>query len=450
MAPQMPSRGRRSRAEVDDDESSESPTPMQSAKRQRTLHYESEEGIPGPDTSPSSREDDNIRNIGNKPNAPTTASERGKFAPGAIVRVKVNNFVTYEHAEFFPGSNLNMVIGPNGTGKSSLVCALCLGLGYAPKNLGRADKVGEFVKHGSKDAFIEIELQKRSNERENHIIRTRIVKDGNSCEFWINSKKTSHKNVHTLVRSFSIQIDNLCQFLPQDKVSEFAALTPVELLHHTQRAVAAQEMLDWHDELKNLRKEEKLKQMQLQQDKEQLTNLEKRQAGLRPEMQQLEERQQIEKSLERLKNSIPFVEYRAARLRHMECKEEKKEATNRFRTLENQVQPTLQLVNEKEALGKDLAKIVSNRKKNLQLAETAADVLLKKVEEWDDKIGDCDRRIKVVKDAEDKRKKDLAKVKRNIIDLEARLREPQLEFDAAEYSQRIVSTRLIEAHINHY
>lgn len=52
--------------------------------------------------------------------------------PGAIVRVKLSNFVTYTSAEFFPGPNLNMVIGPNGTGKSTLVCAICLGLGWPP------------------------------------------------------------------------------------------------------------------------------------------------------------------------------------------------------------------------------------------------------------------------------------------------------------------------------
>ncbi|CAD6444506.1 af7315f0-ec30-42a7-8ece-5fccc6a70508 [Sclerotinia trifoliorum] len=433
----MASRRRRSRAEVDDDDSSENPTPAQSAKRSRTIHYESEEGTSRPDTSPSSRDEDDRRKVGSISDSPTITSGRGKFAPGAIVRVKLNNFVTYESAEFFPGPNLNMVIGPNGTGKSSLVCALCLGLGSSPKNLGRADKVGEFVKHGSKDAFIEIELQKRSNERENHIIKTRILKDGNNCEFWISNKRASHKNVLALVNGFSIQIDNLCQFLPQDKVSEFAALTPVELLHHTQRAVAAQEMLDWHDELKNLRKEEKSRQMQLDLDKEQLANLEKRQAGLRPEMERLEERIQIEKNLEKLKNSIPFVEYRQARLRHKEFRDEKIAATKRFRTLEGQVEPTLRLVNKKDSLEKNLAKVVSNRKKNLQLAEAAADELLKKVEEWDDKIGDCDRRVKVVQDAEDKRKKDLAKVRRAIIDLEARLREPEIEFNAAEYNQRI-------------
>ena len=59
-----------------------------------------------------------------------TNSTRRKHQPGSIVRVKLSNFVTYAAVEFFPGPSLNMVIGPNGTGKSTLVCAICLGLGW--------------------------------------------------------------------------------------------------------------------------------------------------------------------------------------------------------------------------------------------------------------------------------------------------------------------------------
>lgn len=55
------------------------------------------------------------------------------FQPGSIVRIKVQNFVTYSQVEVFPGPNLNMVIGPNGTGKSTIVCAVCLGLGWGPQ-----------------------------------------------------------------------------------------------------------------------------------------------------------------------------------------------------------------------------------------------------------------------------------------------------------------------------
>lgn len=58
---------------------------------------------------------------------------RKKYQPGSIVRVELENFVTYTAVEFFPGPSLNMVIGPNGTGKSTLVCAICLGLGWGPQ-----------------------------------------------------------------------------------------------------------------------------------------------------------------------------------------------------------------------------------------------------------------------------------------------------------------------------
>lgn len=75
--------------------------------------------------------------IANPPQvAPHDGLGPGGYKPGAIVRIKVTNFVTYTSAEFLPGPKLNMVIGPNGTGKSTLVCAICLGLGWGPQVRG--------------------------------------------------------------------------------------------------------------------------------------------------------------------------------------------------------------------------------------------------------------------------------------------------------------------------
>jgi structural maintenance of chromosomes protein 5 len=54
------------------------------------------------------------------------------FVPGSIVRIQLRNFVTYDWVEFRPGPYLNMILGPNGTGKSSIACAICLGLNWPP------------------------------------------------------------------------------------------------------------------------------------------------------------------------------------------------------------------------------------------------------------------------------------------------------------------------------
>ena len=54
------------------------------------------------------------------------------YIPGSIVRIQLHNFVTYDFVEFRPGPYLNMIVGPNGTGKSSIACSIALGLNFPP------------------------------------------------------------------------------------------------------------------------------------------------------------------------------------------------------------------------------------------------------------------------------------------------------------------------------
>lgn len=48
------------------------------------------------------------------------------------------SYRTFEKVVFDAGPNLNVIIGVNGSGKSSIVCAMVLGLGGKPRLLGRA------------------------------------------------------------------------------------------------------------------------------------------------------------------------------------------------------------------------------------------------------------------------------------------------------------------------
>lgn len=93
----------------------------------------------------------------------------GGNRPGSIYRISLENFVwvivfraffllfvsslflliineiwccrTYKQVELYPGPSLNMIIGPNGTGKSTFVCAIILGLCGKTNVIGRAKKV---------------------------------------------------------------------------------------------------------------------------------------------------------------------------------------------------------------------------------------------------------------------------------------------------------------------
>lgn len=48
---------------------------------------------------------------------------------------------TYDELKFYPGDHLNILTGPNGTGKSSIVAAIILGCGGEPALLSRSKSV---------------------------------------------------------------------------------------------------------------------------------------------------------------------------------------------------------------------------------------------------------------------------------------------------------------------
>lgn len=361
-----------------------------------------------------------------------------EFQSGAIVRVSVENFVTYERAEFFPGPHLNMVIGPNGTGKSSLVCAICLGLGYSPKYLGRAGSVKEFVKHGKDTATIEIEL-KRLGSRKNHVVKVLIRREQNSQKWWLDGKEASLKAVQALMRSLKVQVDNLCQFLPQDRVAEFAACTPVDLLHETLRAAAPGKMLEWHKQLCDLHKDKKEMAKTVREDLETLGNLETRQNGLQADVDRLRERDEIQERVENLRGALILARYNEARDQYSKVREKKQAAERALKHLEEQSAPSLEAVNKKQAYAQQVELAMRGRREALDMAQKAADILSTQVATASDNVWEFNNTLDVAKGRFDAKKKELAASRSRITSFQADLKNQPPEFNAAEWNQKIVS-----------
>jgi len=439
MAPQISLR--RSRSDIENEEdadiarSSQSPTPSTSSKRARHNGY-------GSDGNPSSKSPEPEDSEFRRHNRTTTLESGTKFQVGSIVRVKLIDFVTYARAEFFPGPNLNMVIGPNGTGKSSLVCAICLGLGWGPIHLGRAGQIGEFVKHNQEHAIIEIELQGVKGG-ENHVVKVKITKDGNGREWWLNGKRCPLKEVQLLCKSLSIQIDNLCQFLPQEKVSEFAALSPVELLLQTQRAAAPPAMLAWHENLKSFRKEQKILEGQGTEDKEALARVESKMASLQAQKEQLEEINSIKDNVVMLKQTLPFIEYRELQKKGRETKERKTIAHQRLQRLKDESQPSLEAVNRKTEYREILGAVINSRQKVLQHAEQDAQTAITEVEQLDTEIKEFDQEVEAEKNSGKQRAQDVVRSRTRLREFEAQLRENVPDFNGQEWNEKIVRTQQV-------
>ena len=166
------------------------------------------------------------------------------YSRGAIVRIRLHNFMSYRDAEIADvGTKLNCIIGPNGTGKSSIVCAMCVGLGGSLGVTERGDKIKECV-HGSggakdergqpiRSGWVETELY---DEPANAVVRVEFDVD-NKQAWTLDGKASTQKAVRARMKELNIQVDNPLQFLPQDKVGQFSNMSPVELLKHTEMAI---------------------------------------------------------------------------------------------------------------------------------------------------------------------------------------------------------------------
>ncbi|KAJ5980458.1 hypothetical protein N7481_007756 [Penicillium waksmanii] len=366
----------------------------------------------------------------------------GGYKPGAIVRIKVTNFVTYTSAEFFPGPKLNMVIGPNGTGKSTLVCAICLGLGWGPQHLGRAKDVGEFVKHGCSEAKIEIELAGRPKLSFNPVITRTIKRDGNKNVYTLNRAPSGWKEVRKLAQSFAIQVDNLCQFLPQDKVSEFAALTPIELLHSTQRAVAGPEMVEWHNGLKTFRSEQKQVEIDSRADREMLKNLEDRQESQREVVQRMRERDVIKQKMELLEFIRPVVEYRDYHAEFIALKERKAAIDQAYDRLKLEVEPALRSINAKQEYSEQITAAKQHRKEQVEKLSRIAETRGKKIEDLKGSIKALDNDIEAERKSGQKHKQEATNASQTIARLKREYEDEPVEFDPDHYNERLREKRL--------
>ncbi|XP_034028187.1 structural maintenance of chromosomes protein 5 [Thalassophryne amazonica] len=335
---------------------------------------------------------------------------QANFVTGSIVRLTMKNFLTYDYSVVYPGPNLNMIVGANGTGKSSIVCAICLGLAGKTSVLGRGDKVGLYVKRGCPKGSVEIELCK---ENGNIVIKREIQVDNNQSVWMLNGKQCNQKTVEEEVKALHIQVSNLCQFLPQEKVGEFAKMSKIELLEATEKSVGPPEMYAYHCELKNFRNKERELENVL---KEKANFLEK--AKQRHERNKLDVNRYYEKKrhldvIELLEKKKPWVEYETTRQELEGVKRERDDAKKQLLALKQAQAPMLQRIQEIDNLLKPTEAQIKNKTASIREASL-------KCKQKQDQLDQKHKEIEDIKQA---------------------LKLKQMEFE--DHQKRITNTKLI-------
>lgn len=235
--------------------------------------------------------------------------------------------------------------------------------------LGRAKEATEYIKHGCDEAEIEITLNDTPKQ---HCITRRIYRNRPSCWF-VNSEPSGIVAVRKLVDKLGIQVDNLCQFLPQDRVGSFSTMSADTLLLETERAIGNGELLKAHSKLTEWDSELERVNKELRTLETELKILETRQNEAESEIEVFRQREVIRERLEMLRAKLPVLQYKNARDMVQSKKNEFQEVRKAIKQLETKITPILQ---RKERLRVESECLRQVRRENIEEAEHCRDGLI--------------------------------------------------------------------------
>ncbi len=243
----------------------------------------------------------------------------------------------------------------------------------------------------------------------------------------------------------NIQIDNLCQFLPQDKVVEFAAMTPVELLQSTQRAAAGPEMLQHHEDLKKLRAHQKELLTNSKADREVLRNLESRQEMQKDDVERLKQRGEIKRKVAWMEKCRPIPKYAEAKARVKAAKDRRNILNAELRTLTTELAPALRRVNDRQNYEIQVRKALQHGKEITEKIDRTAENIAKKATDLEQKLKDFDGMTEAEKRSIKTKKEDSNRIRGVIGRIKKQMEEEPEPYDTKAANDRMVYfiTRLL-------
>lgn len=238
----------------------------------------------------------------------------------------------------FASSLLNSDCRPPSPSSSSFTLCLCRVLS-APRSqsVGRFEKLSEYVKSTTDKSIVEVELFRGAKDgKHNLIIQRHFDKEHESrSKFFMGDSRgmrdVTKKDVQTEMQRLNIQVNNLCVYLAQFRVGEFAELDPPGLLAETEKA-ANPKLYDQHmqmvDDSGSLRKRKEAESS----SRRSAESLAAEVHSMEGEMRAQEERVETERKIDLLKKRIPWCRVDQARKEEERCKRIKSDACRQAHT----------------------------------------------------------------------------------------------------------------------
>ncbi|XP_032283572.1 structural maintenance of chromosomes protein 5 isoform X3 [Halichoerus grypus] len=256
----------------------------------------------------------------------------------------------------------------------------------------------------------------------NLIITREIDVAKNQSSWFINKKSTTQKVVEEQVAALNIQVGNLCQFLPQDKVGEFAKLSKIELLEATEKSIGPPEMHRYHCELKNFREKEKQLETSCKEKTEYLEKMIQRNERYKQDVERFYERKRHLDLIEMLEAKRPWVEYENVRQEYEEVKLARDRVKEEVRKLKEGQIPMTRRIEEIERQRHILEARI--KEKATDIKETSQKCKQKQdiIERKDKQIEELQQALTVKQNEEHDRQRRISNTRKMIEDLQNELK----------------------------
>ncbi|KAM0788856.1 hypothetical protein ACM66B_002941 [Microbotryomycetes sp. NB124-2] len=196
--------------------------------------------------------------------ARTQAGAKGPDRAGSIEEVHLENFMCHRLVTVKFGTQINFLVGNNGSGKSAILTGITMALGGTAKLTNRASKMGEFVYHGESSSRIQVRMKNKGEDAFQHhvygdsiIVERRILASTGASSYKIMAAdktvvETKKHVLETILDHWNIQVDNPMTVLSQDQSRQFlASATSSDKYNFFLRGTLLAQLVDEYEVLRN-------------------------------------------------------------------------------------------------------------------------------------------------------------------------------------------------------
>ncbi|KAH7649989.1 hypothetical protein FG379_001833 [Cryptosporidium bovis] len=175
---------------------------------------------------------------------------------GTLVSIELENWMNIKGpTKYYFNQGVNMIIGLNGSGKSSIACGIAISLGYDTHILARGHFLSSYIRNGNNYCKLIVTIVNENETNNNYVSvveRTINLVNSDKIKFkntnnhseirssWkLNGKKSLEKEIVQLRTELNIQLDNMLTFLAQQRVSYFPTQTPKQIFVETLQIISS-------------------------------------------------------------------------------------------------------------------------------------------------------------------------------------------------------------------